>query len=91
MASDEIELDFIGSGAVINVGSRVAVRDALLWGLDPENTQRIAGRQVQIFCNDPAVAAALAWALKALLPLGQWAVNGRAVTLTPSLKERKGA
>lgn len=90
MASDEIELDFIGSGAVIiNVGSRVAVRDALLWGLDPENTQRIAGRQVQIFCNDPAVAAALAWALKALLPLGQWAVNGRAVT--PSLKERKGA
>ena len=65
--------------AMIAVPDEVTVRDALLFA--QERGAELAGRQVQIFCDGPPVAAALAWALKPWLRAGRWAVNGKLITL----------
>jgi hypothetical protein len=75
-----IKLDFPAPGlAAVAVPPEASVRDALLQAQDIG--PRLAGRQVQIFCDDPAVSAALAWALKPWLRAGTWAVNGKLISL----------
>lgn len=75
-----IKLDFPAPGlAVVTVPPEASVRDALL--RVQEIGPQLVGRQVQIFCDDPAVAAALAWVLKPWLRAGAWAVNGKLISL----------